>query len=775
MTKPIEKKFPVEELNQVADRESHAKEKYRPILFLHKWWARRLGSVFRTIALHSLVDESTRVFDEEQKQWRLITSDELSNPWLLYLKDVDVGGKIVLDPMMGGGTTVVEALRIGCRVFAQDLNPVAWFLVKKILDPVDINELRRAFVKLEREAGSDIKCYYKTLCPHCFEDYLQIYQLEAREAEMNVVKKLEEGIELSELIDQYWFESSTMSSYQPQKRNVFADVKYFFWIKELPCLTCGTKIPLFRGYVLARVPDRKIKAHYVICPDCNEIFVVKDPNLEVTCPSVTCKKIFNPKNDHLAKRKTYFCTNPKCRQKHVIVEAIKKVGKPNERLYAIEYYCPSCQTRGYKKPTAIDRIFYERARSELRLIWNQWVGRYLPDALIPDGMKTKEMLNYGYRYWKDIFNDRQLLCLGKLLKAILELDVDESVREFLVITFSKFLEFQNMLCDYARDKLHLYNLFKIHAFHVVLNPVENNVWGSEGGGRGTFRKELNKILKAKQYLERPFEKYIKDGKTMEKPMHVKIDVQMGDIFKINEANVLLSCGDSSRLDIPDQSVDVVITDPPYYGNVMYSELSEFFYVWLRLALKEKYVFFRRKHVPKAMEVIVNKAQGKSEREFTHGLTAIFMECHRKLKDDGIMVFTFHHQNESAWGAILQSLLESGFYITAIYPVKSESSVNPHIFRKANVRYDMVVVCKKRFEPPKRKNWDELMREIRFRIQKEIERLKSGGKQISREDVFVIAMGKCLEVYSMHHPEIYEGDRRVSIRDALLSIKAIIDS
>jgi len=160
--RPIEKDFPIEHVNEIAEKEAHAKEKFRPVLFIHKWWARRLGSVFRTIVLYTLVDENTKVLDERTGKWRKITKEELENPWLLYLKDVDFGGKVVLDPMMGGGTTVVEALRTGCKVVAQDLNPVAWFLVKKIVEPVDIEKLEETFKKLESQVADEIKKYYKT-------------------------------------------------------------------------------------------------------------------------------------------------------------------------------------------------------------------------------------------------------------------------------------------------------------------------------------------------------------------------------------------------------------------------------------------------------------------------------------------------------------------------------------------------------------------------------------------------------------------------------------
>ena len=188
--KPIEKDFPIEQVNEIAEKEAHAKEKYRPVLYIHKWWARRLGSVFRTIVLYTLLDENAKVLDEITGEWRKVKKEELENPWLLYLKDVDLGGKIVLDPMMGGGTTVVEALRTGCKVVAQDLNPVAWFLVKKIVEPVDIKELEDAFKILEGQVSDEIKKYYKSICPHCLIEYAEIHSMKPKDVLKEVIEKL---------------------------------------------------------------------------------------------------------------------------------------------------------------------------------------------------------------------------------------------------------------------------------------------------------------------------------------------------------------------------------------------------------------------------------------------------------------------------------------------------------------------------------------------------------------------------------------------------------
>lgn len=129
-TLPIEKGFPVERLNEIAEKEARAKQWYRPIYTMHKWWARRLGSVFRSIFLYTFLDNPDEVTvhdsgdgislseftDDVEDVETLVKNVDMTDPaslWSLYNKDVQIENKRILDPFMGGGTTLVEASRFG--------------------------------------------------------------------------------------------------------------------------------------------------------------------------------------------------------------------------------------------------------------------------------------------------------------------------------------------------------------------------------------------------------------------------------------------------------------------------------------------------------------------------------------------------------------------------------------------------------------------------------------------------------------------------------------
>ena len=177
---PIERGFPIERVNEIAEKESRSKEHYRPIYTMHKWWARRLGCIFRAICLYSLLDKPDKIEIYEPGSEELTNEFDLAEMlgavslanseslWELYPKDVRVENKKILDPFMGGGTSLVEASRFGAESKGYDLNPVAWFVTKKQIEAgqTDVEDLEEAFTHLENAVAEEITRYYRTPCPN---------------------------------------------------------------------------------------------------------------------------------------------------------------------------------------------------------------------------------------------------------------------------------------------------------------------------------------------------------------------------------------------------------------------------------------------------------------------------------------------------------------------------------------------------------------------------------------------------------------------------------
>jgi adenine-specific DNA methylase len=284
---------------------------------------------------------------------------------------------------------------------------------------------------------------------------------------------------------------------------------------------------------------------------------------------------------------------------------------------------------------------------------------------------------------------------------------------------------------------------------------------------------VNLVIEGKEYCREPFERVF-DGRTMRKvTLQNKIDGRLARSYTDlhDGANVLLLCGSSESVPIPDSSVDAVVTDPPYFGNVMYSELSNFFYVWLRIGLKEKYQEFRTEYVPWIDEIIENRIQAKGRNEYIHGLVKVLSESKRVLIQNGILVFTFHHTKLSVWGALLEALLQSGFYITATYPVRSEMKASTHLHEMENIAYDMVFVCRKKTTNPATVQWSTLRESVVQSVAETLKGLQKNGQSTSRQDLFALALGKLLQFYSEYYPSVKDGDCEVCPDLALSLIEA----
>jgi len=685
----IEKSFPVQYLNPVAMAEGNAK---KPVYQMHKWWARRLGSVFRMITLTAFSDEKE--------------SD--NDIWYKFCNSVNLNGPIVLDPFMGGGTTIVEALRLGCKVIGIDINPVAWFTTKKEIEAVDLSDLDSAFRNLEKTAGNYIRQYYRTKCP----------------------------------------------------KGHPAEVMYFFWVKLAKCKSCGAKVRLFPNYELSR----RDHINVVLCCQCLQVIETKGYNPKTKCQD--CGEMFDPRKG-ISGRGIFRC--PECNTEQRILEAINENGGRLEtELHALEGYCPICG-RFFKRVDPDDIGLWEKAKREYHDCKDNLL---IPHQKIPtEGRSDPRPVNHGYTHFKDMFNKRQLLCLSRLLEEILKIP-DTNIRELMLIAFSDCLDANNMFCKYEKEWHKISLFFGLHAYHPIERPTENNIWGTEYG-RGTFVKCFEKVRRAKEYCKKPYEWLLKRGNKFSKAADERIEgniVQSFDELKRTDRAALLRCDTAEDLSfIPDKSVDAVITDPPYFDNIQYSELADFFYVWLRLGLKDLYPWFNPEFSSRPDEIVQNEKIGKTIEFFSKGLTKVFTQCHRVLKDDGLLVFTFHHNKLWAWESIGKTLLDSGFYISATPIVRSEGRSGFHS-SKGNIRYDCVLVCRKRPSRWKDDSWSSLKEHILKDAILWTRKTLRSGMLITEVDVFTIIMGKTLEYYTKAFPNIKHYNEPITLAESLNEMK-----
>ncbi|MHA1958808.1 MAG: DUF1156 domain-containing protein [Candidatus Thorarchaeota archaeon] len=674
---------------------------------MHKWWARRLGSVFRTILLYTLADHSLDGWDQNPESL-----------WSFYPHELDLHGKIVLDPMMGGGTTIVEALRLNNNVIGWDLNPVAWFVVKKQVEDIDPRNLFGALERLEFDLGKELRKYYITKCNHCGND---------------------------------------------------AEAIYYFYFKEIDCPTCGKEIPLLRDHFLAKSPVND--SNLVVCPRCWDIFETGNPESKTECKK--CGASFLPKESSSVTRQEYHCANHDC-QSGRIVDWIRENGRPREHMYAVEFYCRSCDEsrnpnlkrgRGYKAADSADFDLLQNAQLEFNEIRETLP---IPDTLIPDGVETRRALNHGYIQFSDMFCERQLLNLGKIAKWIGGVE-DWNLKEFFVLAFSNCLKYNNMFAKYNSTRAFITDVFRTHSFSPSVAPVEANCYDT-AKGRGPFTAFVKLVMEGKQYCRNPFERVVSGGKQSKiehsKPIVGLLVNEFGQLGK--EGNAMLGCGSSEKLDIPDGVVDAVITDPPYADNLMYSELSNFFYVWLRLLLKDRYDCFAEDLVPWEEEVIANRVQGKGTKEFLDGLTRIFSEANRVLTDDGLLVFTFHHRKPEAWESMVSAILDAGFFVSAVYPIQSEMKASTHLYKMSNITIDMVFVCRKRGTFLPETEWSLLIQRMVVSARKAM-RSYQASTSTGHLDDFVVYLGKCLEIYSKHYPNVMDDENRITVKEAIETI------
>ncbi|MEI7671080.1 MAG: hypothetical protein WCK00_03095, partial [Deltaproteobacteria bacterium] len=436
--------------------------------------------------------------------------------------------------------------------------------------------------------------------------------------------------------------------------------------------------------------------------------------------------------------------------------------------YTLQCHCPQCDTEGYnyggryfkapdeydiKRFNATEAEWASRAEGDLTEFWPRISTNPYPCGVSDNDSRVQNMDRWNYDFWWKMFNPRQLLVHAQLLKAITEAPEDTwplDVREQVLGAFQQYLRNQNMFCfwDTGYDKL--VPMMSNANYHPKSLAIENCVFNSLG--RGNWQSCNANAQSGVEWAKNPWECLLLSESEKAKSQRVEI----GDpIIPGNEPY----CGSSTDLSMLGNGLyDLVITDPPFGNNLFYADLADFFYVWLRIPLCKWYAglpeaaYFETDHSPHSLEAVDNKAEHPDDREkyekdpfietkllaqireqtgdvslaekdpnplyrpqpssdfYSQTLAAVWVEAGRRLKNGGIMAFTFHHSMESAWNDVLKALFDARYVLVATYPIRSDESKGEGAqFGSKTIEYDIIHVCRKRIATPEPVSWSRMRR------------------------------------------------------------------
>ncbi|OKK11876.1 DNA methylase [Streptomyces sp. CB02400] len=604
----LETCFPAVELSAIAENESWRKEVHRPATSTHKWWAKRLGSVFRGIMTAAVTESG----DDAMKAY--------SNP-------TDLSGLVVFDPFAGSGTTLVEAAKLGASAIGSDINPVATLVQRQAVQRWEQSELQRAFKLVEAR---------------CREEIDRVHRSDTGET-----------------------------------------VLYYFWVSLALCPGCQETTRLFSTHVFSQhAYPKRVPEAQIVCPTCLDIQTGRY-DFEAT----KCRNGHEFGRAGAVNRSQMTCPNG-----HVskVLDALG--GKTPKRQMFAKLVLGKDGVKRYEPITAFDVSLYEECVELLREKENSLV---LPVGRLDPGENTRQAMRWGFSEWRQFFNERQLYSLGLLGAAIRDVQAGDAEREALVALFSGTLEFNNMFCSFKGEGTGaVRHMFSHHILKPERIPLEAHPWGTPASSGSFSTLFRSRILRAHEYKAEPVDQLLVDGEVKRVAgVSLPIDGQLVRTWPdqgLGPGQIYIRNGDSSRTDIPSESVDLIITDPPYMDNVHYSELADFFHAWL-LKMRPFSDYPASGETTRSSDEV----QSADPWQFGDAISRVWKECERVLKPDGLLAFTFHQARLSGWVSLVKALADAGLFVTAIQPIKGEMSTSVTKGGKEPSNLDSIVVCRRR--------------------------------------------------------------------------------
>ncbi|HEY77170.1 MAG TPA: DUF1156 domain-containing protein [Thermoflexia bacterium] len=527
----------------------------------------------------------------------------------------------------------------------------------------------------------------------------------------------------------------------------------YLWARTVPCPTTGKPVPLSPNWWLSKGKN-PVAVRLLTHPDWDE------PRFEI----VRGEAIDFDPNEGTVRRGVGRSPWTGETIDGDYIKAQAQAGRMGQVLYAV-----AVKRRGgfdFRAPTPQDLEAARAAEAELARVRARWEAEeVIPTEPIPEGNDLRP-LHYGMRTWADMFSPRQLLALGTFVETLRELRAEiraemeperaAVVETYLGIMMDKAVIYNNRACRFDPTR-GIRSIFDRHDFAFVWSHAE-------------FDASANLLPWCIDQVADAYREMAKlltpSGATLE-----------GHASERGSVTVLQSnAADLSTL--PDGSVHAIVTDPPYYDNVMYAELSDFFYVWLKRTVGHLYPeWFAAQLTDKDAEAVANPARFKgigggrsgprpkdlAERDYERKMTAAFREMHRVLRDDGVLTVMFTHKRVEAWDTLATALIGAGFTVESSWPVHTESEHSLHQAKKNAARSTILLACRKRTSPPPPATiagdvgadsrppywWDDIAPEVRRVAREKAEEFAARG--ITGVDLYLSVFGPVLAVISRHWP------------------------
>lgn len=736
----IEDWIPIDTIAAESMRERGASSALPPLYFLHVWWARRPLTTSRAAMLASVLP----AWSEDWPKWLLERFPKAKDYQDWFAKLCGILG----DPVTGR-QALVQARANGKQIpnpyqhnRAFKVNPDSSYL-DTLGDLLEQTWGRRELTMLDPFAGGG-SIPFEGL-RYGFRTYVnELNPVACIILKTTLDYPFRFGPELANDIESYGRKLYTRI--QERLKPYFSSLDNedqvvgvaYLWARTVACPYTEKPIPLSPNWWLSKKSNNRVAVRPIFHANAEEA------RFEILRDEDSIAAV-NPDN---GTQMGGNAVSPWAQNQPVDGDYIKaeaQAGRMGQQLFAVAIK----KERGFdfRPPNAQDLEAIRLAEEELQRKLSQWASQdLLPDEVRYIGPADRSK-NYGIITWDQAFSPRQLLSLGTYVECLQELkqevleklpeDRAEAVLTYLGLALDKAVDYNSRLASWHSGRNVMRNTFDRHDFSFKWS------YGEFDAARNLFPWAIDQVVDAYEGIAE-----------LAEPAH--------DMFQEARQPVPVQFSQTSASDLshlPDKSVDLILPDPPYYDNVMYAELSDFFYVWLKRTLGDIHPeFFHEALTNKDEETVANVARfaslGRKKKklsleDYERKMAASFREARRVLTDEGVLTVMFTHKQVEAWDTLASSLLDAGFEIRSSWPIHTESEHSLHQAKKNAAKSTILLTCRKREAGADPVWWDDIKGQVRRKARESARELESLG--ISGVDLYIATFGPTLAILSENWP------------------------